>query len=202
MINYLLKLFNDNLDKIALINDGYEFTYKDIIDIYNNLDQTIDVPNNSVVSIHADFSIKSIATLMVLIQRNCIIVPFSTNVKNIDTLLNISQAEYSIVDNEVCNNNVFAKHEIYTILRNRNHAGLVLFSSGTTGMPKAAVHDLKPLLAKFKTQSKIFRTITFLLFDHIGGFNTLFYCLSSLCPIIVINERTSDCICKTIEPAS
>ena len=62
-------------------------------------------------------------------------------------------------------------------LKSIGHAGLVLFSSGSTGKNKAALHDLVPLLEKFKVPRQSKRTITFLLFDHFGGINTLLYTL-------------------------
>src|SRR5256885_10125329 len=39
-----------------------------------------------------------------------------------------------------------ASHELFTKLRGELHPGLVLFSSGSTGKSKAAVHDLVPPL--------------------------------------------------------
>ena len=41
------------------------------------------------------------------------------------------------------------------------------------------MHDLVPLLEKFKVPRHTLRTIAFLLFDHIGGVNTLLYTLSN-----------------------
>jgi long-chain acyl-CoA synthetase len=61
----------------------------------------------------------------------------------------------------------------------RQHPGLVLFSSGSTGKSKAALHDFIPLLEKFKVPRHRRVTLTFLLLDHIGGINTLFYTLAN-----------------------
>ena len=65
------------------------------------------------------------------------------------------------------------KHELIERLRASDHAGLVLFSTGTTGRPKAILHDLTSFLKRFETPRPTLRTINFLLFDHIGGLNTL-----------------------------
>ena len=64
-------------------------------------------------------------------------------------------------------------------LRKRGNAGLVLFSknTGTTGRPKAILHDFSYFLKRFDTPRPTLRTINFLLFDHIGGINTLLHTL-------------------------
>jgi len=74
-----------------------------------------------------------------------------------------------------------------------------LFSSGSTGEPKAALHNFSKLLEKFKVQRHSLRTITFLLLDHIGGINTLFYVLSNTGTIISIEDRNPDAVCRAIE---
>jgi acyl-CoA synthetase (AMP-forming)/AMP-acid ligase II len=84
-------------------------------------------------------------------------------------------------------------------VRNRKTPGLVLFSSGTTREPKAALHDLTKLLEKFKKPGKIFKTITFLLFDHIGGFNTLLHTISHGGTIVTIPNRIPSEVCAVIE---
>ena len=90
-------------------------------------------------------------------------------------------------------------HEHYLELRRRNHPGLVLFSSGSTGKSKAAVHDLIKILDKYKDKKQALRTITFLLFDHIGGVNTMLYTLANAGCIITVKDRTPTGILKTIE---
>jgi long-chain acyl-CoA synthetase len=77
--------------------------------------------------------------------------------------------------------------------------GLVLFSSGSTGKIKAAVHDFAGLLEKYKTRRKDLRTLTFLLFDHIGGIDTLLYTLSNGSCIVTVEDRSPDSVCAAIE---
>ena len=76
--------------------------------------------------------------------------------------------------------------------------GLVLFSSGSTGKHKAAVHDLRALLKKFTVPRHCYRTLVFLQLDHIGGVNTLFYTLSNGGAVVVSEGRTPRQVCEAI----
>ncbi len=92
-----------------------------------------------------------------------------------------------------------SRHPLYRTLEQRAHPGLVLFSSGTTGQPKAAVHDLQPLLDRFARPRHAYRAIAFLMFDHIGGLNTMLYMLSSGGCLVLVPDRRPDTILRTIE---
>ena len=84
---------------------------------------------------------------------------------------------------------------LYAELRRRQHPGLVLFSSGTSGDPKAAVHDFTFLLDKFRVRRTALNTLNFLLFDHLGGVNTLLHTLSNGGVMVTVRDRSPDCVC-------
>src|SRR5205823_4172895 len=90
-------------------------------------------------------------------------------------------------------------HELLHRLRKRGHSGLILFSSGSTGQSKAALHDIVGMLGKFKVSRHARRTITFLLYDHIGGFNTMLYQLSNAGCIVTVQNRDPDTVLAAIE---
>jgi acyl-coenzyme A synthetase/AMP-(fatty) acid ligase len=77
-------------------------------------------------------------------------------------------------------------HPLFAALRDRRAAGLVLFSSGTSGAPKAMVQDLSAMLATYEERHANGLPVLALLgFDHIGGLNTLFGCLAAGAPLVV-----------------
>jgi long-subunit acyl-CoA synthetase (AMP-forming) len=89
-----------------------------------------------------------------------------------------------------------AAHAHYQALRRRSTPGLVLFSSGTSGSPKAAVHDLGRLLQKFIVPRHAYRTLVFLQLDHIGGLNTLFYTLANGGTVVIADGRAPTDVCR------
>lgn len=166
------------------------------------------VKKSSVVSLEGDFSPRSIAVLLALIEIGCVIVPLTRSVEvHKSKFLEIAQVEHRVIvdeEDEVSFEKIEARadHPLYLKLRGLGHPGLVLFSSGSTGEPKAAVHDFIGLLEKFKLrkqQKRRERMLAFLLFDHIGGVNTLFYTLTNGGILVPINERTAEGVLSLVE---
>ena len=76
---------------------------------------------------------------------------------------------------------------------------MILFSSGSTGPNKAALLDFDKILEKFRVRRKLLRTAGFLLFDHIGGINTLLYVLSNLGTFVTLSDRSPASVLECIE---
>lgn len=84
-------------------------------------------------------------------------------------------------------------------LRARERAGLILFSSGSSGAPKACLLDLDSLLDTTRTQRRGWTSLAFLLFDHIGGINTVIGLLGHGGTAVLVHDRSVGSVCEAIE---
>lgn len=207
-IDFLLDSFRTHQDKDAVVWRDQVFSYGWMLEAAQRWLDFLHqkrVSANSVVSLEADFSPNAIALLLALVEHGCIIVPLTASVEakksefrevaQIETIITLSDKDHVQVQPTV----VVARHELLLKLKDDHRPGLVLFSSGSTGKSKAALHDFVPLLEKFKIPRHSLRTITFLLFDHIGGVNTLFYTLANGGCVVTVQDRAPDTVCRTIE---
>lgn len=164
------------------------------------------VSAGTVVFFEADFCPSTIAFLLALWRLHAIVVPFAQPSSLLrGDFLRISQSEV-IVSFDSNQGPVLEKtegratHVLYQQLRQVDHPGLVLFSSGSSGPPKGAVHDVYNLLAKVnRIQPRHQRTLAFLILDHLGGIDTLLYTLANCGCLVVPRERTPDGILAAIE---
>ena len=205
-IDFMLDVFAENSEKTAIIWHEKETSYSELSKLYKKQFGilTEESVRNKVVSLEADFSPLSVATLLVLIELGCIIVPLTKFVDNKKTRFReIAEVEkiISIDENDamsIADTGIAPENSLLKKIKGSTHPGLILFSSGSTGDSKAALHDVIPMLEKFKVPRYAMRSLTFLLFDHIGGFNTLMYNLSNAGCCIMTDKRNPEVICEII----
>ena len=173
----------------CLIHSSGELRFSDIIE-----EASIDlseIKSGDVVALIGDFDPQSILTLLQLIDKKAIILPLTIHTK--------SQHEYffdsALVDFVIERGSVKRiihnkTHELINMLQSHEHAGLLAFSSGTEGSPKAILHDLTLFMQKFETPRPTLKTLNFLLFDHIGGLNTLLHTLFNRGTVVAPESRT------------
>ena len=145
------------------------------------------------------------ATLLKLLSKGAVVVPLTKETRN--------QHEYFL--SEACVQYIFEKNKLFRLIselqishpfldsfRKNINLGLVLFTTGTTDRPKAILHDFIPFISRYKTPRPSLKSISFLLFDHIGVINTLLHMLFNLRQIIFIQKRTVEAVATFIKEFS
>lgn len=206
-ISGFLDKFKEYGDTPALVWRDQAFSYSHLLlRIAQWREKLAGIEPGSIVSLESDFSPETIAVLFTLIERNTIVVPFDIHHSD----KNKKKAEIAGLDYMITVNSeddiqikpsgfTGDKNNLYSSIKERGVPGLVLFTSGSSGEPKGALHDFSKLLAKFDVKRKALLTINFLLFDHWGGLNTLFHIVSNGGTVVVLENRTPDYVSGLIE---
>ena len=131
------------------------------------------------------------AWLLALAEAGHFVAPLSGNVVEHPAKLALINAQWIVVA-EAMEAKLLPRvdepsaHLLFARLGAQGSAGLVLFSSGTSGAPKAMIQDFGRLLASYESRHASGLPVLALLgFDHIGGLNTLFGALAAGAPVVV-----------------
>jgi acyl-CoA synthetase (AMP-forming)/AMP-acid ligase II len=206
-MNYLFEKFKEFETKDAIVVDEITYSYGSLLEqikIYKSILEK-QIKPSSVVAILGDYSFFNIALFFALFENKNIIVPITSTISKIqDEYINESFCEYTIktiksdLDIQTIEQN--SSHEMIKKLKENQNSGLILFSSGSTGKPKAMIHNLDNLINSYKDKkAKSMNMLVFLMFDHIGGLNTLFNALCMGACLIIPKNRDAKNICELIQ---
>ena len=195
IIEKLTERWSD-IDHPFLVHSSSELRFSELAE-YKVVDIS-EVKSGDVVALIGDFDPQSIITLLQLIDKNVILVPLTIDTRAQHEYFFESAMVDVVIEGKKVKRLTHSKnHEILESLRNKEHAGLVLFSTGTTGRPKAILHDLTIFMKRYETPRQTLKTINFLLFDHIGGLNTLLHTLFNKGTVVAPNSRRVEDILET-----
>ena len=206
-LKFIEKIKGYSDERIFILDQKISYTYKELVKSVSNKLLRIEneIPSKSVVVIRGDYSIDAIAWMFALALKKNIFIPIiPTNEAEFLKKKKVSKPNFeidlssdTISPLQYLNN----REQKYNTLRKLNRSGLVLFSSGSTGTPKAMIHDFDSLLSSYEKSIRLrtHRFMIFLLFDHIGGINTLLNIMSFGASMVIPRERDPEYIGMLIQ---
>ena len=204
MLDVLDHRFVEAKSKTALVIGDEELSYDALrraIFAWEERLDTAGITPGDVVMLKADFGRDGIGALFALMKRRAITILLApSSFEKEEEFAQIGAAQMCI-DADKLETLALAgsgQHPLYDQLRADGDAGIVLFSSGSSGTSKGTVHSAQRLLEKFRAPGKDLRTLAFLLFDHIAGLDTLFYSLANTSTLILPRSRTPSTVCELI----
>jgi len=177
---------------------------------YMSLLEDLAIPPGATIGLRSDFGLEATAGLLALIARRCIAVPVC------DSLAKPQQNErwqesatqwiwdLSAKASELKKTSTQQEtHPLVQQIVAAGDSGLILFSSGSVGKPKAMVQNLDGLLESCRLRkTRRLRILSFLMFDHIGGLNTLFNSIATGAFLVVPQSRDPEVVAQLIQDHS
>jgi len=204
---WLADVFRNNRDRTFMIHEDAAFSYAWLMESIGRWQSRLDehtAQGGTISALRGDFSPGVVSALLALIDRGAIVVPLSPAAA-VQEAEFLEIAEAGLVCSFAPDGSVglerskrLPQNPLSLELIRRGHPGLILFTSGSTGKSKAALHDFLPLLEKFKTPRRAMITLPFLMIDHIGGINTLLHVLSNGGTVVVTSKRDPHSVCAAI----
>jgi long-chain acyl-CoA synthetase len=208
-IKHFEEVLLNNSEKTAIVYKSKLYSYKDLASLYEaNLKrlQENKIAAGKVVTLIGDFDPVTISLMLSLIKIETIVVPLlrSHTRSYTEDACSVATADFELVVDSELQLQIHSlpsaeKSPLIVELVEKKSPGLILLSSGSTGKPKAALHDFSKLLKKFIIPTHHQVMINFLMFDHWGGLNTLFYILGGAGTVITTDNRSPEHITELLE---
>ncbi|WP_010219043.1 ANL family adenylate-forming protein [Sphingomonas sp. PAMC 26621] len=208
-MNWLIDRFRDHAETVAFVHNGRKVSYGQVCGLVEGFGAELaarKIAAGQKVVVVGDYSPEVFCMLLALAIQKCLVIPLSRqSVVEEDVALQVCGSDWLVSFDEhgqsfeIVSKAIAVQNDLLDGFLTKGHAGLILFSSGSTGAPKAILHDFERVAEKFHKQRSPLVTIPFLMIDHFGGINTILAITSSLGTLVTIDDRSIPMLCSAIE---
>jgi acyl-CoA synthetase (AMP-forming)/AMP-acid ligase II len=194
-------------DSVAFQEAEEDTTYSELLlDVRETKEhlQQAGIGTGTVVIISGASNAQLFSKILAVMHIGAIAVPLTElSPISISVAIEIAQGEYQLSTDSAevvklpSSNSL--PYPLIQSLRREKIGGLILFSSGSTGVPKAILYDSETVLEKFKAIRQPIKALLFLMMDHFGGLNTIFAITSCGGQAISLSDRSVETVCSAVE---
>lgn len=206
MFDVLRERMADNAVRVALVADGRQYTYRELADEVAAREgglRAAGIGRGDVVVLVGEFSFAALAVMLALLFRKATVIPLTreAHAKLGDYVAQLGP-DYLIDtfgDGAARALPAAPAAGQWRPILPADSGALIVFTSGSTGVPKAIVHDIDALCYRYVAPKEPLSAICFLLFDHMGGINTVLFLLFRGGTAVNVAERQVDVVCDAVQ---
>lgn len=205
MFDVLRERMAENAARVALVSDGGEYTYQALADAVRAREEQFRAAGigcGQVVALIGEFSFASLASMLALLFCKATVIPLTREAHaRLGQYVDQLGPDY-LIDTygaDGAPRAIAPAERAWRAILPADTGALIVFTSGSTGVPKAIVHDIDALCYRYLAKKEPLSSICFLLFDHMGGINTVLFLLFRGGTAVNVAERQVDIVCQAVQ---